>query len=156
MLKLDVLRRGKATRACDRLVVSYSLLWMARAACGSNAIILGFRRCARWLQDLYWFRQNVPTSSHWRLALPALLMIKARSRGYKQAREGGEAPNSLIYGGGGYKVESWLSLGFTAGLWPWVLLLFIGLLGVISSGIRGVSERTQLLEIQKRDPMSGG
>jgi hypothetical protein len=33
-------------------------------------------------------------------------MIKARSRGYKQAREVGEAPKSLIRGGGGYKVES--------------------------------------------------
>jgi hypothetical protein len=33
-------------------------------------------------------------------------MIKARSRGYKQAREGGETPKSLIRGGGVYKVES--------------------------------------------------
>jgi hypothetical protein len=53
-------------------------------------------RCARWAQDLYWFRQNVPTSSHRRLALPSPLMIKAHSRGYKRAREGREAPKSLI------------------------------------------------------------
>jgi hypothetical protein len=33
-------------------------------------------------------------------------MIKTRSAGYKQAIEGGEAPRSLIRGGGGYKVES--------------------------------------------------
>jgi hypothetical protein len=33
-------------------------------------------------------------------------MIKGRSRGYKWVREGGEAPKSLIRGGGGYKVES--------------------------------------------------
>jgi hypothetical protein len=33
------------------------------------------------------------------------LMIKARSRGYKHAREE-EAPKSLTRGGGGYKVES--------------------------------------------------
>jgi hypothetical protein len=33
-------------------------------------------------------------------------MIKSRSKGYKRAREGGEAPKSLIGGGGGYTVES--------------------------------------------------
>jgi hypothetical protein len=43
--------------------------------------------------------QNVPTSSHRRLALPAPLMIKTRSNGYKGAREGGEAPKSLYRGG---------------------------------------------------------
>jgi hypothetical protein len=32
-------------------------------------------------------------------------MIKARSRGYKQVREGGDASKSLVRGGGGYKVE---------------------------------------------------
>jgi hypothetical protein len=68
--------------------------------------VSGSRRCARWAQDLNWFGQNVPTFSHQRLALPTPLMIKARSRGYKQAREGGEAPKCLIHGGGGYKVES--------------------------------------------------
>jgi hypothetical protein len=57
-------------------------------------------------QDLYWFGKNVPTSNHWRLALPAPLMIKARSRGYKPATEGAKAPKSLILGGDGYKVES--------------------------------------------------
>jgi hypothetical protein len=58
------------------------------------------------VQDLYWFGQNVPTSNHRQLALPAPLMIKARSRGYKKARDGGETPKSLVRGGGGYKVES--------------------------------------------------
>jgi hypothetical protein len=67
--------------------------------------VLGFKRYARWTQDLYWFRQNVPTSSHWWLALPTPWMIKAHSRGYKRAREGGEAPKALIRGGGGYKME---------------------------------------------------
>jgi hypothetical protein len=37
-------------------------------------------------------------------------MIKACSRGYKRARKGGEALKSLIHGGGGYKVDSYLSL----------------------------------------------
>jgi hypothetical protein len=32
-------------------------------------------------------------------------MIKARSRAYKKAREGGEAPKSLVRGEGGYKVD---------------------------------------------------
>jgi hypothetical protein len=50
----------------------------------------------RWAQDLYWFGQNVPTSSHRRPALPAPLTIKAHIRGYKQAREGGETPKSLF------------------------------------------------------------
>jgi hypothetical protein len=60
-------------------------------------------RCA---QCLYCSGQNVPTSSHRRLALSTQLIIKARSRGYKQAREGGVAPKSLIRGEGGYRVES--------------------------------------------------
>jgi hypothetical protein len=60
-------------------------------------------------------------------------MIKARSRGYKQAREGGEAPKSLIRGGGGYKVESELILGLVAGLWLLGPPLFVGLLDVVSS-----------------------
>jgi hypothetical protein len=67
--------------------------------------VLGFKRCAWWAQDLYWFRHNVPTSSHWWLVLPTPLMIKAHSRGYKRAIEGGEAPKALIHGGGGYKME---------------------------------------------------
>jgi hypothetical protein len=58
--------------------------------------IPGSKRCAWWVQDLYWFGQNIPNSSHRRLALPAPLMIKAHSMGYKQAREEGEAPKSLI------------------------------------------------------------
>jgi hypothetical protein len=49
----------------------------------------GSEWCVWWAQDLYWFGQNVPTSHHRRLALPIPLMIKARSRGYKQVREGG-------------------------------------------------------------------
>jgi hypothetical protein len=59
--------------------------------------VLGSRRCARWAQDLYWFGQNVPTSSHRWLALPGPLMIKARSRGYKQGereRRGSHVPYS--------------------------------------------------------------
>lgn len=43
---------------------------------------------ARWAQDLYCFGQNVYTFSLWWLALPAHLLINARNRGYKQAREG--------------------------------------------------------------------
>jgi hypothetical protein len=39
-------------------------------------------------------------------ALPAPLMIKAHSKGYKRTREGGEVPESLIRRRGGYKVES--------------------------------------------------
>jgi hypothetical protein len=66
----------------------------------------GSIRCARRAQYLYWFEENVPKSSHRWLVLPASLMIKARNMGYMQAREGGEAPRSLIRGGGGYKVES--------------------------------------------------
>jgi hypothetical protein len=36
----------------------------------------GFRGCARMAQYLYWFGQNVPTSSHRWLALLTPLMIK--------------------------------------------------------------------------------
>jgi hypothetical protein len=57
-------------------------------------------------QDLYCFGQNVPISNHRWLALPTPLMINARRRGYKRAREGGEAPKYLIRGGGDYRVES--------------------------------------------------
>jgi hypothetical protein len=39
MVQLAVLPLGKATHACGRLVVSYSLLWTAQAAWGPNAII---------------------------------------------------------------------------------------------------------------------
>jgi hypothetical protein len=66
----------------------------------------GYRRCARWVQDLRWFGQNVTTSGHRRLMFLTPLMTKARSRGYKQAREEGDAPKSLICGGGSYKVET--------------------------------------------------
>jgi hypothetical protein len=69
--------------------------------------VLGSRRCAWWAQDLYWFGQNVPTSSHRRLALRGPLMIKARSRGYKLAREGGEAPKSLIVMEAELRVTEW-------------------------------------------------
>jgi hypothetical protein len=40
--------------------------------------------------------QNIPTSSLPQLALPAPLLVNACSRGYKQAREGGEALKSLM------------------------------------------------------------
>jgi hypothetical protein len=66
----------------------------------------GSIRFARRAQDLYWFEENVPKSSHRWLMLPVPLMIKARNKGYMQEREGGEAPRSLIRGLGGYKVES--------------------------------------------------
>jgi hypothetical protein len=39
MVKMGVQPRGKATRACGHLVVSYFLLWKARAAWGPSAII---------------------------------------------------------------------------------------------------------------------
>jgi hypothetical protein len=39
MVKLGVQQRGKATRACGHLVVSYFLLWKARAAWGLSTII---------------------------------------------------------------------------------------------------------------------
>jgi hypothetical protein len=58
--------------------------------------VSGSIRCMRWTQDIYWFGSNVPTSIHRRLTLLAPLMIKARSRCYKRARQGGEAPKSLI------------------------------------------------------------
>jgi hypothetical protein len=58
--------------------------------------ILGSGGCVWWAQGLYWFGQNVPTSIQWGLALPTPLLIKTRSRGYKRAREGGEAPKSLF------------------------------------------------------------
>jgi hypothetical protein len=48
--------------------------------------VLGSGGCARLTQDLYWFGQNIPTSCHWRLVLPAPLMIRTRSRGYKRTR----------------------------------------------------------------------
>jgi hypothetical protein len=42
------------------------------------------------------FGQNIPTSSLRWLALLAPLLINARSRSYKWARKGGEAPKSLV------------------------------------------------------------
>jgi hypothetical protein len=71
--------------------------------------VLGSGGCARWAQDLYWFGHNVPTSSHRWLALPAPLMIKARSKGYKRAREEGEATKSLIKVELEVKVKEWSS-----------------------------------------------
>jgi hypothetical protein len=62
-----------------------------------NVLVPWFGWCGLWAQDLYWFGQNVPTSSLWRLALPTPLLLKDRSRGYKRAREGG-APRSLMHG----------------------------------------------------------
>jgi hypothetical protein len=57
----------------------------------------GFGRCARSAQDLYWFEQNIPTSSHRRLALPTPLMIKTHSTRYKQAIEREERLPSLLF-----------------------------------------------------------
>jgi hypothetical protein len=78
--------------------MSHALCWCSEPHSESKFVVLvmGSRQCAWWVQDLYWFVHNVPTSSHRRLVLPAPLMIKACSRGYKQSREGGEAPKSLI------------------------------------------------------------
>jgi hypothetical protein len=53
-----------------------------------NACVSGSRGCARWA---YWFRKNVPTSSHQWLALPAPLMVKTRSR----VTSGGEREERL-------------------------------------------------------------
>jgi hypothetical protein len=58
------------------------------------AHVPGSGGCAQWAQDLFWFRQDVPTSSHRWLALPTPLMIKTHSRGYKREREGGDAPGT--------------------------------------------------------------
>jgi hypothetical protein len=58
---------------------------------------------------LYWFGQNVPTSSLRRLALPTPLLTNARSRGYKQAREGGEAPKYLVVGEVELRATEWRS-----------------------------------------------
>ena len=44
------------------------------------------RWCAKRTQGLYWFGQNVPTSSL--LLLLVLLALKVCSRGYKWPREG--------------------------------------------------------------------
>jgi hypothetical protein len=92
--------------------------------------VLGFKWYA---QDLYWFRQNVPTSSHWWLALLTPLMIKAHSRGYKRARDGGEAPKSLILVVV-VVVTRWNSSYVLA--WRWgsgfLVLLFVSHFGVVS------------------------
>ena len=42
--------------------------------------------CAKKTRGLYWFGQNVPTSSS--LLLLVLLALKVRNRGYKRSREG--------------------------------------------------------------------
>jgi hypothetical protein len=60
--------------------------------------VFGSGWCARSLQGLYWFVQNIPMSSLWRLALSTPLLLNARSRGYKRAREGRRAPKSLMRG----------------------------------------------------------
>jgi hypothetical protein len=85
-----------------------SLVGVSNLASTSKFIVrvLGSRWRTWRVQDLYRFVQNVPTSSHRRLVLPLPLTIKVRSRGYKQARDGGEAHTSLIRNGDGYKVES--------------------------------------------------
>ena len=55
-------------------------------ASGSDGVLGGNK-------DLYWFGQNVPTSSLLLLVLPALVC----SRGYKWTREGAD-PRSLVEG----------------------------------------------------------
>jgi hypothetical protein len=65
--------------------------------------VLGSGRCARRAQGLYWFGQNVPSSSLRRLTLPAPVLIDARSRGYKRVtsgRAGEEGLPSLLCVGG--------------------------------------------------------
>jgi hypothetical protein len=59
--------------------------------------ILGF---GRWAQVLYSFGQNIPISSLQWLVLPAPLLLDARSRGYKRAREGEKAPQVSYEGTG--------------------------------------------------------
>jgi hypothetical protein len=68
--------------------------------------VLGSGQREWWAQDLYGFRQYVSTSNHRQLALPVPLIIKARTRGYKRAREKRESHKSLIRSRGGYKVEA--------------------------------------------------
>jgi hypothetical protein len=46
-------------------------------------------------QGLYWFGWNVPTSSLWRLALSAPLLLDAHSRGYKWVTSGREREEGL-------------------------------------------------------------
>jgi hypothetical protein len=80
--------------------------------------ILGYGGCARWAQDLYWFGQNVPTSSHQRLVIPVPLMIKACGRGYKQG-ERGRRGYQVSYSWwrwlqGGVLAKSWLGDGVPA------------------------------------------
>jgi hypothetical protein len=96
--ELGEFRRGKRKSLPGASTVGVSNLALTSKF---NVCVSGSRGCARWAQDLYWFRKNVPTSSHQWLALPAPLMIKTRSRGYKWGREGGEAPKSPFWGGSG-------------------------------------------------------
>ena len=56
--------------------------------------------CAKRIRGLYWFRQNVPTSSS--SLLLVLLALKVCSRGYKRVREGKD-PRSLMEGVNGYQ-----------------------------------------------------
>jgi hypothetical protein len=60
---------------CECNIVAVSVSYLAST---SKFIVrvLSSGGCARRAQDLYWFGQNVPTSSHRWLALPAPLMIK--------------------------------------------------------------------------------
>jgi hypothetical protein len=74
--------------------------------------IPGSGHCAWCAQDLYWFEQNVPTSTRRWLALPAPLMIKNCSRGYKQG-ERGRRGSQISYSWwrwsqGGVISKSWL------------------------------------------------
>jgi hypothetical protein len=58
-----------------KLITSVGVLYLAPTS-KFIVCVLSSRGCARRAQDLYWFGQNVPTSSHRWLALPAPLIIK--------------------------------------------------------------------------------
>jgi hypothetical protein len=87
----------------------FSVFWTTLRQVNFYVCVPGFGWCTRWAQGLYWFEQNILTSSHRWLELPTSFLIHTHIRGYKRAREGGEAPKSLCGGEGrarGYKVES--------------------------------------------------
>jgi hypothetical protein len=64
--------------------------------------------------------------------------------------KGGEALKSLVRGGGGYKVESKLSIGLATSSGLQVLLLFVGLLGVVSS------RSVLVLSAREKEPLESG
>jgi hypothetical protein len=50
--------------------------------------VLSSGRCVWWTQDLYWFGQNISTSSLRRLALSTPLLLNAHNRDYKWVTSG--------------------------------------------------------------------